>query len=49
MGRESFVKNHGLNLEDEFTVDEFFDICRNDYGGEAIKRLEDKWNKKSKI
>ena len=44
MGRESFVKNHGLNLEKGFTVEEFFDLCRNDYGGEVIRRLEEMWN-----
>jgi len=30
MGRESFVKNHGINLDDEFTVDEFIKLCRDD-------------------
>ena len=44
MGRESFVKNHGLSLDDEFTVDEFIKVCENDYGGEVIKELKEKWN-----
>ena len=43
MGRESFVRNHGLNLEDEMTVDEFIALCENDYGGEIIKQLKEKW------
>lgn len=43
MGRESFVKNHGLDLEKEYAVEEFFDLCRNDYGGEVIQRLEKLW------
>ena len=45
MGRESFVKNKGLNLDDEFTVDEFIEVCENDYGSEIIKQLKEKWNK----
>ncbi len=47
MGRESFVKKHGLNLEQEFTVNEFFDICRSDYGGEVIRKLEERWKEKN--
>ena len=43
MGRESFVKNHGLNLENEFTVDEFIELCRDDYGSEVIRHLEERW------
>ena len=45
MGRESFVKNHNINLEDTFTVDDFIDICENDYGGSVIKELKEKWRK----
>ena len=40
MGRNSFVKNHSLNLEDKFTVNEFIEICENDYGGSIIKQLK---------
>ena len=45
MGRESFVRNHGLNLEDKITVDEFIALCENDYGGDIIKQLKGRWNK----
>lgn len=48
MGRESFVKNHGLDLEKEYTVEEFFGLCRNDYGGEVIRRLEKRWKNEYK-
>lgn len=41
MGRESFVKNHGLDLNCMYTVKEFIDICENDYGGEIIKKLKE--------
>lgn len=44
MGRESFVKNHGLNMDDEFTVDEFIELTENDYGSEIIKKLKGVWN-----
>ena len=41
MGRNSFVKNGGYDLEhDTFTVQEFIDITRNAYGGDIIKQLE---------
>lgn len=43
MGRESFVRNHGINLEDEMTVEEFIAYCEDDYGGEIIKELKERW------
>ena len=43
MGRESFVKRHELNLEDEITVDEFIALCENDYGSNIIKQLKNQW------
>ena len=48
MGRESFVKNHDLNLDDEFTVDEFIELTINDYGGEIIGQLKEQWDKLKK-
>ena len=44
MGRESFVKNHGLDLEKEYTVAEFIELTENDYGSEIIKQLKERWN-----
>lgn len=47
MGRDMFVKNGGYDLEkDMFTVKEFIDITRNEYGGDIIKQLEDKINER---
>ena len=43
MGRESFVKNHGLDLDSTFTVEEFINLCENDYGGDIIKQLKERW------
>ena len=45
MGREQFVKNHGIDLEHEFTVEEFFDICRDSYGWNIIEKLEKEWER----
>ena len=44
MGREAFVRNHNLNLDDLLTVDEFIELCENDYGSEIIKQLKERWN-----
>lgn len=39
-GRETFVKNHEIDLEnDSFTVREFCELCINDYGAEIIKKI----------
>ena len=48
MGRKAFVKNHDLNLDDEFTVDEFIELTINDYGGEIIEQLKGRWDKLKK-
>ncbi|MEG2823050.1 MAG: hypothetical protein RR869_10530, partial [Lachnospiraceae bacterium] len=43
LGRNSFVKNHGINLKtDQFTVGEFINLTKDEYGGEIIKKLEEK-------
>ena len=44
MGRDSFVHNHGINLDDMYTVDEFMELCKNDYGREIFQKLSDRWN-----
>lgn len=46
MGRESFVRNKGLDVNAMYTVDEFIALCENDYGGEVIKDLKERWNDK---
>ena len=45
MGRESFVKNHGLDVNALYTVEEFMEVCENDYGSEIIKQLKEEWNR----
>ena len=39
MGRNEFVRNHNINLEDEFSVKEFIELTKNGYGSEIIKQL----------
>lgn len=39
-GRLQFAESHGINLEtDSFTVKEFIELTKDEYGGEIIKRL----------
>ena len=44
MGRDTFVKNHSLDLEKTYTVKEFIKVCENDYGGNIIKQLKKYYN-----
>ena len=42
-GRNNFVKSHGIDLENgTYTVEEFINITRDDYGGEIIERLAER-------
>ena len=43
IGRNEFVKNHEINLDDEMTVDEFIELTINDFGSEIIKQLKEMW------
>ena len=43
MGRKNFAYNHNIDLDnDMFTVEEFIELTKNDYGCEIIKELADK-------
>ena len=48
MGRNDFVQKKGLNLEDEFTVDEFIKLCENDFGSFIIEKLKERWDEEKK-
>lgn len=48
LGRDTFVSNHQLSLDDEYTVDEFIELTINDYGKEIIRRLQSQWNERKK-
>ena len=43
-GRKSFVENNNLDVNAMYSVKEFIDICKNDYGGNTIKMLEEYYN-----
>ncbi len=43
MGRESFVKNNNLSVDNSYTVSEFIEICENAYGGDVIRQLKERW------
>lgn len=42
MGRQQFAKAHDVDLEGEMTVEEFIELTKNAFGGDIIRRLEDK-------
>ena len=40
MGRETFCRNHGIDVEkDSFTVSEFIRLTKDAYGGEVMRQL----------
>lgn len=39
MGRNQFVTEHGINLNEEMTVMEFINLTKNSYSGDIIKEL----------
>ena len=42
MGRNAFVKDHGIDIEnDTMTVAEFIDLTRDSFGGSVIRQLEE--------
>ena len=42
-GRKAFVRNHGIDLNnDEYTVEEFCRMCKSDYGSEVIALLKER-------
>ena len=43
MGRKSFMKNHGITEHDTFTVREFIELTEDNYGGDVIKKLKEKY------
>lgn len=43
LGRQTFCPNHNIDLKnDKLTVNEFIDLCINNYGGEVIQLLKNK-------
>ena len=46
MGRENFVKNHGLSLDGQTTVRQFVALTEDSYGGKMIRHLEEAYKVK---
>ena len=46
MGRENFVKNHGLSLDGQTTVRQFVALTEDSYGGKVIRQLEEAYKVK---
>jgi len=43
MGRKQFAKNHGIDIDkDKMTVERFIELSRNAYGGEIIRKVEER-------
>ena len=43
MGRNHFVEKHGIDLDkDMYTVQEFIDMTKNDYGGDIILKIQER-------
>lgn len=42
-GRNNFVENNGINLDDKFTVKEFLEIVKNSYGWSVLKELVEEY------
>ena len=43
MGRKAFVSRHDLDLDKLYTVEEFIELTEDDYGGEVIKKLKERY------
>ena len=48
MGRDQFIRENGLDMEKEYTVEYFIKITRNSYGGDVIRQLEEAYNENDK-
>lgn len=45
-GRKAWMRNHDVTMDDEYTLEEFCDLTKNDYGGAIIKQLAERIGKK---
>ena len=44
LGRETFVKDHGIDLNGEMTTKDFLNLTLNNYGGDIIQKTLDVYN-----
>ena len=47
-GRNQFIKDKGLSLEDYYTISEFISLVECEYGSSIIKKLKERIDKKEK-
>ena len=48
MGRKQFAKDHGIDIDkDKMTVERFIELTRNAYGGEIIRKVEERIKEES--
>jgi hypothetical protein len=45
MGRKIFVKENNIDLDKNYTVEEFIEKTKKSFGGDIILQLEQEWNK----
>ena len=45
-GRNAFVKDRGLTLDGQTTVEEFIQLTKNAYGGSIIRKLDEQYKEK---
>jgi len=48
-GRKTFAKDHGINLNGKMTREEFFELTKDAYGGEIIRRAMEAANGKTDV
>ena len=42
LGRNEFIKQHNINLDDVMTAEEFIKLTENAFGGEVIRQLKER-------
>ena len=48
MGRKAFAKDHGIDIEhDVMTVEQFLTLTENNYGGEIIKEVKERYEREN--
>ena len=45
-GRREFCMRHGIDLADEMTIEDFIQLTKDDYGGDAIRQLAERYRVK---
>ena len=43
MGRDNFIANHNIDMNSQYTVEEFIELTKNDFGGRIIEQLKGRY------